>query len=327
MSNLVDKQITEQGDPAQDLRAFRRCLGQFSTGVTVITGNGVGGPVGVTANSFSSLSMDPPLILWSISRSSRSFDAFVSATAFTVHILASDQIDLSQRFASKMEDKFAGIDWRPGLLGAPLIPGAAAILQCTTEAFHDAGDHVLLIGRVVHFARAAASALVFAQGRYAIAEDHPGTLQHEESRERTGTAFVGKYKSPDDLRFTRLVASLGVGFAALFEQFRQSRGVDLPQGFTLFALRDGRTRSFDEIVESSSLPPPSARDALASLEKRGCIACQSEVYALTSKGDALLASLMSDFSNFERQQMAGLSEQSVAVAREVLQELHDRLSA
>src|SRR5689334_16713849 len=109
-----------EGDPAAATRAFRACLGQFATGVAVITTDGFGGPVGMTANSFSSLSLDPPLVMWAVSRSARSFAAFQDAARFVIHILGADQVAVSQAFSSSRADKFAGVAWHAGECG-PLL--------------------------------------------------------------------------------------------------------------------------------------------------------------------------------------------------------------
>ena len=163
----------EEGDPALDPRAFRRCAGQFATGVTIVTTLVDGRPVGVTANSFSSLSMDPPLVLWSIGRSARSFEAFQATSSFAINILSAAQIDLSQRFSSALEDKFTDLDWQAGIVGAPVLPGVVAVLECDAETRFDGGDHVILVGRVRSYRRYPGTSLVYAQGRYALAEDHP----------------------------------------------------------------------------------------------------------------------------------------------------------
>src|SRR5579871_1846260 len=166
MSDSLQLEATEQGDPSEDPKAFRRCLAQFSTGVTVMTTQADGGPAGVTANSFSSLSMEPPLVLWSIGRTSRSFASFTTSKHFNVNILATDQIEMSQVFASRTEDKFAGIDWHPGVLGSPVLPGVLAYLECETVTTLEGGDHVILVGRVRRYSRYAGKALLYSQGRY-----------------------------------------------------------------------------------------------------------------------------------------------------------------
>ncbi|MBT5578219.1 MAG: flavin reductase family protein [Porticoccaceae bacterium] len=147
---------------------FRNALGSFATGVTVITTRGSKGQkVGMTVNSFNSVSLDPPLILWSIGRDANCFDEFVSAEAFAVHILAADQETLSNRFASSGTDRFADIDSVEGLSGVPLLPHYSTCFQCTTEHSYDGGDHVILVGRVVAFDDLGHQPLLFHRGKYA----------------------------------------------------------------------------------------------------------------------------------------------------------------
>ena len=320
----TERHLQEQGEPAGDQRAFRRCLGQFSTGVTVITTQSAGQPVGVTANSFSSLSMDPPLILWSIGRGSRSYAAFATAKHFAVNILSADQIELSQLFASRTEDKFAGVDWYAGALGSPVLRDVVAVLDCELEASLDGGDHLILVGRVRSYARFSGSALLYAQGRYAIAEDHPTLLTR--STHSVGDALNGKPEAViEPTRFTTMLALVGMYASVAFDKFRQGEGIDLPQGRVLFALRNGNTATLDQIVTQSYLTRISAEDALTSLEERQCVTCLEGRFALTESGQELRAKLAPQFDRFEAVQLAGIPAQDLAVAQGVLHTLHARL--
>ena len=135
--------------PAIDSTELRRCLGSFVTGVTVITAlDAQGQAEGITANSFSSLSLDPPLIVWSLRLSSRSFNTYKNALHFAVNILAQDQMHISNRFAASGVDRFEGVDFTPGIAGVPLIKGCVSYLECSLEASYPGGDHVLFVGRV-----------------------------------------------------------------------------------------------------------------------------------------------------------------------------------
>ncbi len=148
-------------------RAMRDALGRFATGVTVVTAPaaGGGGPLGITANSFSSLSLDPPLVLWSPARASRRFDAFAGAAHFAIHVLAADQAALARRFARSGTDfDLPGI--APGLGGAPLLPGVLACFECAREAVHEGGDHAIVVGRVLRASLRDGAPLVFSSGRY-----------------------------------------------------------------------------------------------------------------------------------------------------------------
>lgn len=148
-------------------KALRSALGRFATGVTIITCvDGDGQRVGLTANSFNALSLDPPLVLWSLRRASPSLPAFEGATHFAVNVLAESQADLSRRFASQVADKFAEGAWTPGLGGAPVLAGASAVFECETAARHDGGDHRLFIGRVLRLADLSVAPLVFHSGHY-----------------------------------------------------------------------------------------------------------------------------------------------------------------
>jgi 3-hydroxy-9,10-secoandrosta-1,3,5(10)-triene-9,17-dione monooxygenase reductase component len=149
---------------SKDLRA---ALGRFATGVTIVTCvDAAGQPVGLTANSFNALSLEPPLVLWSLRGASPNLAAFVGASHFTVNVLAESQIELSRRFASPVHDRFAGTDWQPGLGGAPVLVGCAAVFQCATDKHVPMGDHMLFIGRVMAATEAALAPLVFQAGHY-----------------------------------------------------------------------------------------------------------------------------------------------------------------
>lgn len=157
-----------------DPREFRNALGSFATGVTIVTAVGEDGRrVGLTANSFSSVSLDPPLVLWSLARKAPSLSVFTDVSHFAINVLAEDQMALSNRFASPIEDKFEGVDWRPGLGGAPLIEGCVARFECRNHMQHDGGDHVIFVGRVDRFDYTKRAPLLFLTGGYRVAHDHP----------------------------------------------------------------------------------------------------------------------------------------------------------
>jgi 3-hydroxy-9,10-secoandrosta-1,3,5(10)-triene-9,17-dione monooxygenase reductase component len=140
----VGDATTESFDEA----TFRQVLARFATGVVVVTGATEEGPAGLTCQSFSSLSLDPPLVLLSTARSSRTWPRIATTGRFAVNVLAAGQEAVSTRFAVSGGDKFAGQGWRPGALGNPLLDGALAHVECDIEALHDGGDHVIVVGRV-----------------------------------------------------------------------------------------------------------------------------------------------------------------------------------
>lgn len=153
-----------------DTRSLRRALGVFGTGVTIVTtrdANGV--PVGMTANSFNSVSLEPPIILWSIARTARSCKAFVEARFWNVHVLSVEHEALSRRFACQGADKFAGLEIEEGLSPVPLLRGCSARFQCEMQHAHEAGDHVVLFGRVIGFDQSDRPPLLWVAGNYAVA--------------------------------------------------------------------------------------------------------------------------------------------------------------
>ncbi|MDN5251774.1 flavin reductase family protein [Betaproteobacteria bacterium LSUCC0117] len=138
-----------ENTPSASADALRAALSEFATGVTIVTTTQADGtPVGLTVNSFNAVSLTPPLVLWSLDKSSRTIDAFTANDCFAVHILAADQEALAMRFASREQDRFAGLDTIAGMGGAPLIPGALACLQCRVHQQIEAGDHIIFIGWV-----------------------------------------------------------------------------------------------------------------------------------------------------------------------------------
>jgi flavin reductase (DIM6/NTAB) family NADH-FMN oxidoreductase RutF len=164
------------GDAAPD-RQFRDAMAQFATGVTVITARAKEGTfVGFTANSFNSVSLDPPLIIWSLSRRSRSMGVFEGTLRYAVNVLAHDQIDLARRFSRPHADRFAGVAYRLGGAAAPLIDGCVAWLECSHHALHPAGDHMLFIGKVETCSHQNIAPLVWHGGRYRLSRPHPKAI-------------------------------------------------------------------------------------------------------------------------------------------------------
>jgi flavin reductase (DIM6/NTAB) family NADH-FMN oxidoreductase RutF len=149
-------------------RDLRSTLGSFATGITIITARATDGePIGLTISSFNSVSLDPPLILWSLSLISPKLEAFRSASHYAVNVLAADQRWLSDRFAARGKDRFGGLPQRAGLGGAPLIEGCCAWFECANEAQYPGGDHAIFVGRVERFAQGdAQSPLIFHNARY-----------------------------------------------------------------------------------------------------------------------------------------------------------------
>jgi flavin reductase (DIM6/NTAB) family NADH-FMN oxidoreductase RutF len=150
-----------------DQRHLRHALGRFATGVTVITTRTADGKLeGLTANSFSAVSLDPPLVLWSLRRSASSLSSFADSGYFAVNVLAANQCDFSRHFATPSKDKFASIDYAVGLGSCPLLPDCLASFECSTEHTVTGGDHIIFIGRVLRATYRDGEPLIFSAGKY-----------------------------------------------------------------------------------------------------------------------------------------------------------------
>ena len=154
-------------DGQHDGRQLRNALGRFPTGVTVITTRAPSGKLeGLTANSFAALSLDPPLVLWSINRKSSSMESFIASGHFAINVLSATQSALSHRFATPRENKFEGVTFEPGLGGVPLLGGVLARFECRTESTVEGGDHLLFVGRVHKISYGVGEPLIFNAGSY-----------------------------------------------------------------------------------------------------------------------------------------------------------------
>lgn len=317
MNGTTAPTIVERGDPALDSAAFRRCLGEFATGVTIITTQAGDLRAGVTANSFSSLSLDPPLILWSIGRSSRSLEAFQKGTHFAINILSLDQVKVSQLFASKETDKFAHVAWEAGIGGSPLIDGALASFECETSAIHDAGDHLLLIGHVKRFTRREGRGLLFVQGRYGAAGDHPDLEAPQ------GAAAGQAPLSDDGLPFTTLLAQTHHVFESNFEEHRQAEGVTLTENKVLVGLFDQPPVSLDGLAKRIYFGRRELEDAVGALLERGFVISKDGMLSLTPAGRDKRIAVMRRVREIDRQRLNELSPQDIATTEKVLHKLQE----
>ena len=168
--NAHSKPVT---DETIDPRELRDVLGHFATGVTVVTTLGeCGAPVGLAANSFASVSLDPPLVVWSLNLNAPSLGAFRTHPSFAINIMCDQSKDLALKFARPAPDKFAEVDWYAGLDGVPVLLTAAVVIECKTEARIPGGDHEIYLGRVLNFHRTDKSPLLFHKGKFATLGDN-----------------------------------------------------------------------------------------------------------------------------------------------------------
>lgn len=177
--------------PPFDPKEFRRALGMFATGVTIVTTTGAdGAPIGITANSFNSVSLEPPMVLWSLANNARSLPAFSASEYWNVHILSNEQEGLSNRFARAGEDKFSGLvlDTQRAI-GAPLLTGCSARFQCKNTFKYEGGDHTIFVGEVVQYDSSALPPLLYVTGGYALASRKAGPISTDPQAPLDGVVY------------------------------------------------------------------------------------------------------------------------------------------
>ena len=305
----------EVGAPGDDAKAFRRCLGDFSTGVTVITTWHEGQPYGMTSNSFTSVSLDPPLVLWSIRKESTSFEAFERCSHFAVNVLADGQVDLSNRFAKSGPDKFTDLAWTEGDGGAPLLPEVVASLECRSHKAFEGGDHLILMGEVTGFRRYARQPLLFSKGRYAVAVDHPDTRVFAAPDLPRGGASL------DQQLLSLLLVRSYSAVAARLEAGRRTAGLGLSlmQARVLKAVQMFPGQTLEQLLPELLLDAEGALIALDAVEGMGLVSQDAEGrISLTGPGEDRLHALIEHTRASEKYLFRDISADDLATVERVL---------
>ena len=268
---------------AFDPKDFRRALSQFPTGVTVITTlDAEGNPVGVTASSFNSVSMDPILVLWSIDKGAHSLPAFENAEHFAVNVLGKDQVSTSNNFASRGEDKFANAAYSAGLGGSPILDEYAAQFECKTWATYDGGDHLILVGEVINYRyNDSVEPLVFARGSYAVSAQHPEMVKASSPCEQTAAEdnFVGDY-------LLYLLRNAYQSFSAdLYPKLKQECGIN-PEEWRIMARMISCPESkISDLTKIVMQPEVALRQSADWMVEKGLVEfIDNETLKLTAKG-------------------------------------------
>ena len=249
-----------------DPRKFRRALGNFATGVTVMTASADGRKVGVTANSFNSVSLDPPLILWSIDKRSGSYPVFAQASHFAVNVLAVGQIALSNQFARPGDDRYAGVPHRPGIGGSILLEDTAASFQCEKHQIIDGGDHWIMIGKVVAYEDSGRDPLLYHQGTYGMAIPHPQVDEPCESCHTTS----GLHSRLED-NFYYLMTQAVRAYQQAYQAERRSSGWSRGETRVLLVLDTGVPCDMRSLVQQAAMPAREVGPVLTLLRERGLV--------------------------------------------------------
>ena len=301
--------------PAPDTtRAFRQSLGQFATGVAIVTAHANGQSVGVTVNSFSSVSLEPPLVLWSIAKTSQSYPVFMDARHFVVHILTAEQMELASRFARSGAEKFVGVESKAGPSGAPMLEGCAAVFECAADARHDAGDHTILIGRVERYQHQDRPLLLFAKGRYGLGIEHPDLPTQPAANPTEG---AGK---PDMM--IGLLRNAMLHYSAAFQRDREEAGLTIDQGRVLLALERQPGIDIDTIARRCFLGFEEAEITLRTLVHLGYASLRADDTAvLLPAGTERLEGLRKRAFAFETQQFAEIPAHEIAIVKRFLKRI------
>ena len=298
-------------------KRFRKALGSFATGVTIVTTCSEGPvPIGVTASSFNSVSVDPPLVLWSLAKTSRSYGAFRDSGHFAIHVLAESQEAVSNRFARSGEDKFAEVDWQPGILGSPLLSGNAAVFECQTRYQYEGGDHVIFVGEVIGFEVHDVAPLLFHDGTYAERRPRPKDSQGE-------TVDLDRGEFTDDF-LSYLLAR------AYFQTSRPERdtlarlGLDQQDYLILVAHTMRKSLSFDElhdILEHTGLEPGQGK--IDEILFKGLLARDKNGLELSEEGRSKLIELLAVGRAYEIDLANGLTRGEMLEMKRLLRRLID----
>ncbi len=298
-----------------DPKNFRRALGKFATGVTVVTAiDSNNERQGVTASSFNTVSIDPPLILWSVDKNAYSAHVFKNAEHFVVNVLANSQIGISNQFARRGEDKFSGINCTEGIGKAPRLDGVVACFECKTWNIYDGGDHHIIVGEVIDFQYdESRNSLVFHNGRYAVPEQHPITKE------------LDKTKIVDGLLGESLIYLLRQAYSSSSERFYpnlSNYGVTAEEWRVLTLLSDRGPMQIDSIGAIVMQPSKDLRDTIAWLRDKGFAEIdENEVVNMTDEGRAISLRLLDMAQDFERKALDALSDHEVSVLKEQLRKI------
>lgn len=270
-------------DPTADSRAFRKGLSQFATGVSVVTTRRLGEPVGMTINSFSAVSLNPPLVLWCIRQESRKAPAFLGASHFSVNVLSADQVEVSQAFATPEVVWHPPARWQEGRHGLPLLDGALAQFECSMYEVYPGGDHKIILGRVERVSFRDGDPLLFVQGGYAVRHDLPTRSVSSDRREsaepRSQTGVCG-----EETPFTQLLSAASHRLSSSFDKYRAELGLTRAKSRILQRLYPGPL-DFAELENCTYLSRETLEDTLNELVRQNLVIRKDDgKYHLTTGG-------------------------------------------
>ncbi len=300
-----------------DVRELRNCFGKFATGITVITAVAPDGTkIGLTVNSFSSLSLDPPMILWSLDKKSKNLMVLENASHFAVNVLASDQMDISNNFARTSDEKFEGVELSPSQCDLPLLSGSVAHLECKKVNMVEGGDHVIFIGQVEHFEISNKKPLLYTNGQYTVAARHPLTkLPEPDDVEQK------QHHSTDDFIVPLLLRSYWE-ISDPFYQELQGEGIPVAHARILVHLSHEAELTAPELAAAIRVDMASVSMSVNWLCDNGHLnKTDDDKLIISEKGLSHLNNVQSRAQRFENEVLDGYSDDDVEMLKGMLRKL------
>jgi 3-hydroxy-9,10-secoandrosta-1,3,5(10)-triene-9,17-dione monooxygenase reductase component len=307
--------------PEIDSRALRDALSSFATGVTIVTtADATGEPIGMTASSFNSVSMDPPLILWSVTKTALSAPIFEKAEHFSVHVLAADQMTLSNRFARSGADKFDGVDYKLDDKGVPQLAGVLTRFDCKTWSVYEGGDHWIIVGEVQNMETQKGEGLVFSGGSYATAS----SIQPPNPDSQADDGPIEEL----------LIYNLARAYVQVSRRFHASveeTGLTIAQWRILASLHGNKSRSVADLVARTFVSPKKMNHLLNQMQEAGWLTVSGHnseaIVSSTAKGQAQVEHLFELGAQQEAEALgkAGKSGQDrlIGLLRQVIDNTND----
>ncbi|MDG1707651.1 MAG: flavin reductase [Emcibacteraceae bacterium] len=300
-----------------DAKELRNCFGKFATGITVITAVSPDGlKIGLTVNSFSSLSIDPPMILWSLDNNSHSLEALKATSHFAVNVLASDQMDLSNNFASREDDKFDNVDTFEGKCGLPLLVDTVSHLECKNVHQYPGGDHTIFVGEVEHFEISNKKPLLYTNGQYGLAARHPSN----------------RFPEPTDVEAAQdddfIVLLLLRSYWEISDPFHRElldEGIPVSHARILVHISQTPNMTPAEIAQSTRIDMATVSMSISWLSDNGQLNLDNDqCITLSDKGKEFLNSVKRRAQRFEDEVLDGYSDQEIEMLKTMLRKLIHR---
>lgn len=308
-----------------DTTGFRAALSRFATGITIVTAQPQDeAPVGLTVNSFNSVSLDPPLVLWSLNRQAQSLPVFSHVGHFGVSILSAYQMDLSQRFASPIEDRFTGVDVFTSVTGAPLIQNSTAWFDCECRHYYEGGDHLIFVGEVLAFGVSDLPALLYEGGKYKVTGPY-STLPKAVPRVSGFEPPLVESPHPlkEDLSYLLAKASKWVS-GGLSDDLKR-HGLSVTDWRILSCLLRHQETTVGQLAEVALAPQPTVTKAVDRLCNRELVQRDTDTkdrrrasVSLTKQGRSLAQQLSVAANDYETARLSACNSKDVAALRSTL---------